>query len=514
MKVLYVCSELYPFLKTGGLADVSAGLPPALQALGCDVRLLLPAFPAIADQATGLRWMEPLPSDPTPWGSAPTLPPSSIALTTLPALDLPVYLVQSPDLFSRAGNPYLGPDGQDWSDNAQRFAALGWAGASLGQGLDADWVPDVIHCHDWHAGLTPAYVQAFRHHGLPTPATVFSIHNLAYQGLFPYSAFGSLGLPDAFFGIHGLEFFGQVSFMKSGLQYSDRITTVSPSYAQEILNPAQGCGLDGLLRERAHLLSGILNGVDYQIWNPAHDALLPATYDEKALSGKAAVKQALQKCLGLEQRPDALVFGVVSRLTEQKGLHLLPQVMDQLVALGGQLALLGEGNAALEHAFRQAAARYPGQVGVRIGYDETTAHTVLGGSDVVLVPSAFEPCGLTQLYGLRYGTLPLVRRVGGLADTVVDCTDTNRKAGTATGFVFDELSASALGDAMLRAFELFKTPKNWKIVQRQAMTLRFDWTAAGRQYCNLYQALRPDATPCTVRFTKVTHHESRPHLSI
>lgn len=495
MKVLYVCSELYPFLKTGGLADVSAGLPPALQALGCDVRLLLPAFPAIADKAIGVRWTSPLPNGLTPWGNTPDLPPVSIALTTLPDLAIPVYLVQAPPLYARSGNPYLGPDGQDWSDNAQRFAALGWAGANLGQGLDADWVPDVIHCHDWHAGLASAYVQAFRDCGFDTPATVFSIHNLAYQGLFPYDAFHTLGLPGPYFGIHGLEFFGQVSFMKSGLQFSDRITTVSPSYAQEILEPEQGCALDGLLRERAHLLSGILNGVDYQIWNPGNDSLLPAHYDANALAGKAIVKRALQERLGLAPQPGALVFGVVSRLSEQKGLHLLPQVMDDLVALGGQLALLGEGNAALEQAFREAAARYPGQVGVHIGYDEATAHTVLAGSDVVLVPSAFEPCGLTQLYGLRYGTLPLVRRVGGLADTVVDCTADTCSAGTATGFVFDELSANALRQAMQRAVELFKTPSNWQKVQRQAMRQRFDWEASARQYFSLYQTLRPDVAP-------------------
>lgn len=495
MKVLYVCSELYPFLKTGGLADVSAGLPPALQALECEVRMLLPAFPAIADKAIDFRWTTPLPNGPTPWGCAPELPPASIVLTALPDLALPVYLVQAPHLFSRPGNPYLAPDGRDWSDNAQRFAALGWAAASLGQGVDADWVPDIIHCHDWHAGLAPAYVQAFRDCGLDTPATVFSIHNLAYQGLFSYDAFHTLGLPEHYFGIHGLEYFGQVSFMKSGLQYSDRITTVSPSYAQEILKPEQGCGLDGLLRERAHLLEGILNGVDYEIWNPSNDALLPAAYDANALAGKAVVKRALQKRLGLAIEPGALVFGVVSRLSEQKGLHLLPQVMDELVKQGGQLALLGEGNAELEQAFRDAAARYPGQVGVLIGYDETTAHTVLGGSDVVLVPSAFEPCGLTQLYGLRYGTLPLVRRVGGLADTVVDCTDPSCSAATATGFVFDELSANALLHAMLRAFELFKTPSNWRKVQRRGMRLRFDWTASAGQYCKLYKTLRPNAAP-------------------
>ncbi len=489
MKVLYVCSELYPFLKTGGLADVSAGLPPALTALGCDVRMLLPAFPAIAKQATGQRAVAALPCDVTPWGKTPALAPSDIALAELPHWNTPVYLLRAPSLFDRAGNPYLGPDGIEWPDNAQRFAALGWAAACLGQGLDADWVPDIIHCHDWHTGLAPAYVQAFRDQGQRTPATVFSIHNLAYQGLFPYESFSTTGLPDSYFGLHGLEYFGQASYMKAALQFSDRITTVSPSYAQEILTEAMGCGLDGLLRERAHLLSGILNGVDYQIWDPASDPLLPKAFDAKRLAGKSSVKKALQKKLGLEPRPDALVFGVVSRLTAQKGLHLVPQILESLVNSGGQLALLGEGDAALEQAFREAALRFPGQVGICIGYDETTAHTVLGGADVVLVPSAFEPCGLTQLYGLRYGTVPLVRRVGGLADTVVDCTAENHAAQTATGFVFDTLSADALQATMLRAFDLFKDPKAWKVVQRRGMALQFDWHSSAQHYYNLYGTL-------------------------
>lgn len=488
MNVLYVCSELYPFLKTGGLADVSAGLPPALVALGCDVRMLLPAFPALAKNAEIRHSIAPLPCS-TPWGKAPDFAPADITLAELPGWHTPVYLLQAPSLFDRTGNPYLGPDDKDWPDNAKRFAALGWTAACLGQGLDAQWVPDIIHSHDWHAGLTPAYVQAFRDAGEDTPATVFSIHNLAYQGLFTYDDFCTLGLPDSYFGIHGVEYFGQVSFMKAALQFSDRITTVSPSYAREILTTEQGCGLDGLLRERAPLLSGILNGVDYDLWNPGNDPLLPQPYDAQHLSGKAAVKKTLQANFALELQPDALIFGVVSRLTAQKGLHLLPQVLDDLVQRGGQLALLGQGDAALEKAFREAAAKYPGQVGVRIGYDESTAHTVLAGADVVLVPSAFEPCGLTQLYGLRYGTLPLVRRVGGLADTVVDCTPENHANETATGFVFDALSAQDLQATVVRAFNLFKQPKEWKVVQRRGMALQFDWLASARHYCDLYVAL-------------------------
>jgi starch synthase len=493
MKVLYVCTELFPFLKTGGLADVGAGLPPALQALGCEVRLLLPAFPALASQAVAVRPVALSPGGPTPWGQAPALPAANVALARLPGFELPLYLVQAPALYARAGNPYLGPDGKEWEDNALRFAALGWAAAMLGQGLDPDWVPDIIHGHDWHAGLAPAYVRAFAAAGRATPATVFTIHNLAYQGLFPQAVFAQLGLPASLFGVDGLEFYGQVSFMKAALRYADRVTTVSPTYAREIMTEAQGCGLDGLLRERASQLSGILNGVDYQVWSPATDDVLATPYDVDTLPVKSGAKRALQKSLGLKPRAQALVLGVVSRLTAQKGLHLLPQVLAELVQHGGQLALLGQGDAALEQAFVDAALRYPGQVGVRIGYDEATAHAVMAGADVILLPSAFEPCGLTQLYGLRYGTLPLVRRVGGLADSVVDCTLENLDDGSATGFVFDELSAAALWRAMRRAFVLFRRPVAWAAVQRRGMGLRFDWLNTAQHYLAMYQSLRPGA---------------------
>jgi starch synthase len=489
MKVLFICTELYPFLKTGGLADVCAALPPALQAEGCDVRLLLPAFAAIVGASTGVRAIASLPTHASPWGVAPALPAADIALATMPGVEMPVYLLRAPDLYSRAGNPYMHGDGTEWPDNALRFAALGWAGAHLGQGLDPDWVPDVLHCHDWHTGLVATYVQAFRDAGCPTPTTVFTIHNLAYQGLFPYSDFTQVGLPASYFGIHGVEFYGQMSFMKAGIQHSDRITTVSPNYAREILTPEQGCGLEGLLQERAHLLSGVLNGVDDTVWDPETDTLLPYRFDARRLDGKAKVKRALQRSMGLEERPDALVFGVVSRLTAQKGLHLVAEVLSELVTMGGQLVILGQGNPTLETAFLDATRQYPGQVGVRIGYDEATAHRVFGGADIVLVPSTFEPCGLTQLYALRYGALPLVRRVGGLADTVVDCTTSNMDEGTATGFVFDELIAPALLACVKRAFTLYKNPKAWMIVQRRGMQLQFDWRAAARHYCNLYQAL-------------------------
>jgi starch synthase len=492
MKVLFVCAELYPFLKTGGLADVAAGLAPALKALGCDVRLLMPGFPALVKAARTTKPVAALPQKPMPWGPALQLPQASLVQAKLPGGVL-TYLVQSSALYSRPGNPYLGPSGKDWEDNALRFAALGWAAASLGQGLDPDWVPDLIHGHDWHAGLAPAYVRAFADAGCTVPATVFTIHNLAYQGLFHGELFPALGLPAAQFDVPGLEFFGQISFMKAALNFSDRLTTVSPTYAHEILSDPQGCGLDGVLRERAGVLSGILNGVDYQVWNPAADAFLSKPYDLDALQGKAIAKKKLQLDFGLVPLAKSMLVGVVSRLSTQKGLHLLPDVVDGLVQRGGQLALLGQGDAALEQTLVDAALRYPGQVAVRIGFDEATAHRVMAGADVIAVPSAFEPCGLTQLYGLRYGTLPLVRRVGGLADTVVDCSLENLEEGLATGFVFDAQSAEDLLAALRRAFALYRRPAQWRQVQRRGMAQRFDWPTAAQHYLAIYQSLRPGA---------------------
>jgi starch synthase len=496
VRVLHVCAELFPYLKTGGLAEVSAGLPPALQALGCSVRLLMPAFPALINQATASRLVARLPQGPMPWGAAPELPPAEILQVSLPGLALPLYLLQAPSLYARPGSPYLAPDGHAWQDNARRFSALAWAAAALGQGLDPDWLPDVIHSHDWHAGLAPAYVRAFADAGQSTPATVFTIHNLAYQGLFPGAVFSALGLPAHYFGVDGLEFYGQVSFMKAAIALADRVTTVSPTYAQEIMHEPQGCGLDGLLRKQAGRLSGILNGIDYQVWNPATDPWLPEPYDVDRLAGKSSAKAAIQQRFGLQVSPAALVLGVVSRLTAQKGLQLVLDALPELVQRGAQLVLLGQGESALEQCFVDAALRYPGQVGVQIGYDESTAHAIVAGADVMLVPSVFEPCGLTQLYGLRYGSLPLVRRVGGLADTVVDCTLENLDDASATGFVFDELSVPGLLSAVRRAMVLFRSPLQWAAVQRQGMALRFDWAGAARHYLAIYQSLRPAAGLC------------------
>jgi starch synthase len=501
-KVLYVCSEVYPLLKTGGLADVSAGLPPALAAAGADVRLLLPAFPSVvagvtpdgpalpvpAGGAPGLPWdLGPRPD--TAAGPAPWLQAGRIG-----ASGQPVLLLHAPGLYDRGGNPYLDATGRPWPDSAQQFAWLGWAAALLGTGLYPAWRPDVVHGHDWHTGLAFAYLHRLPPSGQRRPATVFTIHNLAYQGVFDAALRGPLGLPDALFHLDGLEFHGLVSFMKAGLLYSDAITTVSPTYAREITGPEQGCGLDGVLRARQAVLSGILNGVDDAVWNPDADPLVKPGFSATRLGGKAKAKARLQKTLGLEKRSEALLFAVVSRLTEQKGLHLLPAVVDELVQRGGQLAVLGAGDAAIEAALQDCAQRHPGQVALRVGYDEALAHGIIAGADVILLPSRFEPCGLTQLYGLRYGTLPLVRAVGGLADTVTDCSLENLDDGSASGFVFHDLNVADLSSALRRAFALQRRPADWLAVQRHAMALRFDWARAASDYLRVYQTALATAT--------------------
>lgn len=485
MRILQVCAEIFPLLKTGGLADVAGALPPALRALGGEPRVLLPGFPAILDALEGARELARLHAP-----GAMAAIDARLLLGRLPACDVDAYVIDAPSCYRRSGGPYADAQHHAYADNHLRFGLLGWTAAALGRGLDPDWRPQCVHAHDWHAALAPAYLRAAGEAGEPgVPGSVYTVHNLAYQGLFDAACFAELGLPAHFYAMHGLEFHGQLSFMKAGLYYADRITTVSPTYAREIQGPEQGCGLDGLLRERVHELHGILNGVDDAVWNPATDALLPARYDAARLAGKARCRKALRTELGLADAADGPLFCVVSRLTEQKGLHLVLHNLPAIVAGGGQFALLGSGDATLEAAFREAAAAQPQAVAVRLGYDENFAHRLIAGSDVILVPSRFEPCGLTQLYGLKYGTLPLVRRVGGLADTVADARletlDTD-----ATGFVFDEFSTAALQRAIERAGALFRRSADWKTVQRRAMTQNVGWRRAAEVYLALYRGLQ------------------------
>jgi starch synthase len=486
MRVLYVVAELYPWLKTGGLGDVAAALPPALHAQGVDVRLLLPGFPAFIDAfrlSEVARLRTPL-----------TVERARLCRGALPAGAVSAYVIDHPGLYDRPGGPYIAPDGGDWGDNHRRFAMLGWVAAALARGADPDWAPEIVHGHDWHAGLAPAYLAA------DPPAdgavkSVFTVHNLAYQGFFPPALFPDLALPPAFFSINGVEFYGGVAFMKAGLFYADQVTTVSPTYAAEIQTPAFGVGCDGLLRTRAAAgaLTGILNGVDPLVWAPEDDPILPRPYGiDDALEGKAAAKATLQRRLGLAEDADALLVGGVSRLTPQKGLDLLLASLPALVAGGGQLALLGTGDTDLESRFAAAADAYPGQIGVELGYDDPLSHLIIAGSDVIVVPSRFEPCGLTQLYALRYGALPLVRRVGGLADTVVDANAVTLAEGSATGFAFDDATPPALEAALQRATALFADRNAWRRLMRRAMTRDFSWEVAARRYVELYRTLVPD----------------------
>jgi starch synthase len=477
MRVLHVAAEIFPLVKTGGLADVLGALPQALIGQGADVRLLLPGLPAIAD---AVLHQKPVREIGTAFGAARV----TLRLGRMPYSHVPVYVLDAPYLYRRDGSPYQDSAGHEWPDNVQRFALLGWVAAHLAAGeLDADWMPELLHAHDWHAAMACAYVAA---HPPTRAATVFTVHNLAYQGLFPSGDFNLLGLPSRFMSSTGLEYHGQLSFMKAGLKFARRITTVSPTYAREIATHEFGFGLDGVVRGRGADVSGVLNGVDRTVWDPATDSSLAQRYSAREPAGKARCKAALQRELGLQVQVDEMLFGVVSRLTSQKGLDLMLAALPALLKRGAQFVLQGAGEPALEAAFLAAAQSHPRQVGVRIGYDEALAHRLIAGSDVIVVPSRFEPCGLIQLYGLRYGTLPVVRRVGGLADTVVDASEEAVAAGRATGFAFDAATTGALDAVLQRAAAAFARKPLWQSLMQRAMAQDFSWEGAAARYMALY----------------------------
>lgn len=476
MKVLHVCSELYPLLKTGGLADVIGALPFAQKMIGMDVRILLPAYPAILRGIPETHVVAEFDNF-----------AGHVVLQYGEYNGLGVYLIDAPHLYAREGNPYHDADYNDYGDNYKRFALLGWIGAELATGLDSWWRAEIVHGHDWHAGLAAAYLV---NKGKPAKS-VFTIHNLAYQGQFARRHLDEIGLPESMFDMNGLELFGQISYLKAGLYYSDAVTAVSPTYAQEITTEEFAYGLQGLLgslREQGKLV-GILNGVDEQIWHPSCDGYLQYHYKQKNIAGKKKNKAELQAYFNLPPKEEALLFVMVTRLTEQKGIDLLIESADEIVAQGGQLALLGSGAPHWEAAVRALAEAYPANIAVKIGYDEALSHLMVAGGDVILVPSRFEPCGLTQLYGLQYGTLPLVRQTGGLADTVVNSTTDSIKERTATGFVFQQASATDLRQAIRQAFSLWQKPKIWSMVRANAMSQDFSWRNAAQHYQALYRRL-------------------------
>ncbi|MGE0223067.1 MAG: glycogen synthase GlgA [Acetobacteraceae bacterium] len=472
MRVLAVTPEVFPLIKTGGLADVAGALPLALVAHGVRTTTLVPGYASVL---AALSDAEPVHAVEDLFGG-----PARVLRGSAAGLD--ILAIEAPHLYARPGNPYVGPDGRDWPDNAQRFAALGLIASDLVPVLS----PDIVHAHDWQAGLTPAYL---RYRSERPPGTVITVHNLAFQGQFPAHLLGVLHLPPQSWSIEGVEYYGSIGFLKAGLALADRITTVSPTYAEEIRTQDGGMGLDGLLRNRADVLHGIRNGIDDTIWDPATDPMIPAPFSATRWKRRAANKAALQVRLGLDAAPEALVFGVISRLTWQKGLDLVLADLAALLDRNAQLALLGSGDAALQEGFAAAASAHPGRIGCVIGYDEALAHLIQAGADALLVPSRFEPCGLTQLCALRYGAVPVVSRVGGLADTVIDASEAALAAGVATGVQFAPTTPAGLRSALRRTEALWRDQTAWRRMQRNAMQADVSWRRPASQYAALYRDL-------------------------
>jgi starch synthase len=476
MRVLMVASECAPFVKTGGLADVVGALPAALEKLGIEAQILLPAYPQLF----------PLLPKGNVVAKFKDLPGGPGRLVQVKAKGIQLLLLDAPQLFDRPGNLYGDEDGVDWPDNALRFGALAQAAAKVAMGAIKGYSPDILHAHDWQAALAPVYLKM---EGADQPATITTIHNIAFQGRFSSSEMRPLGLKEDWFHPEGLEYHGDISFLKGGLVYSDLITTVSPTYAYEILTPEFGMGLEGVLQARSSSLFGLLNGIDTEAWNPAKDKALARPYDARSLKRKVENRAAMSQRFGLDPNSSGPLFCVVSRLTDQKGLDALLEAVPHLVNSGAQLAVLGNGAAELEQGFRAAADAFPGQVGVYIGYDETLSHQLQGGSDAILIPSRFEPCGLTQLYGLRYGTLPVVARTGGLADTVIDANVAALDAGVATGFVAHSVTPDALRHVIDRVVTVYTDTKLWQNMQRTAMRQNVGWETSASGYADLYQML-------------------------
>ena len=480
LRVLSVASEIYPLIKTGGLADVTGALPKALKSEGIEARTVVPGYPDVLNE---LESADEVLRFPNFYGG-----PARVLSCSMAELDL--FILDAPHLFARPGNPYVAPDGADWPDNAIRFAALGRTAAEIGEGAIPAFVPDVVHAHDWQAGLTPAFLHYSER---PRPGTIMTVHNLAYQGKFPREMLRDIGLPPESFTIDGVEYYGGIGFLKAGLQFADRITTVSPTYAVEIQEPDAGMGLDGLLRARSDVLSGILNGIDIAVWNPGTDPRIASPFGVNTLADRAANKTALQRRFDLPLAPDAFLLGVISRLSWQKGLDLLLESLPLALCKGVQLVLLGNGDRDLEARYIAATKSYPDQIGVLIGYDENLAHLIQAGADGLVVPSRFEPCGLTQLCALRYGAIPIVSRVGGLADTVIDANEMTIPAGVATGIQFGPVTSENLTGAVRRAKGLFHNKPAWQRIQKNGMTVDVAWHNRARHYADLYrQIAKPD----------------------
>ena len=478
LAVLSVASEAVPLVKTGGLADVVGALPAALTPHGVDLTTLLPGYPAIM---AGIKRAKVLHSYDSLLGQPARLIAGKLGAHPLIVLDAPAF-------FNRQGGLYSDPQGRDWADNWRRFAALGRAAADLAGGAVKGRRFDLVHAHDWQAAMALAYLRFAPVKGSKPVPSVMTIHNMAFQGYYPKEIFRELGLPRSAWSMTGVEYHGGVGMLKAGMEAASMITTVSPTYADEIRNPEFGMGLEGLVASRGDRVRGIVNGIDSADWAPASDPHIASPFTERTLARRTANKRALEAEFGLEPG-DGPLFIVVSRLTWQKGMDVLVEVLDHLVGIGGRLALLGSGDAALVAGLQEGAARHPGKISVRIGYDEALSHRMQAGGDAILVPSRFEPCGLTQLYALAYGCVPVVARTGGLADTVIDANLAARAAGVATGFQFDGVNYHALAAAITRANALYYQPGEWKALQRNGMKADFSWKSSGAAYAQLYREL-------------------------
>ncbi|MBA2483814.1 MAG: glycogen synthase GlgA [Nitrosomonas sp.] len=483
LRILFITPEVHPLNKTGGLGDVSAALPAALRALRVDVRLLIPGYPQVL---SGLKYKRKL----AKFDTLPQFPSATLLSAKLPvnkSISVPVYVIDCPALYQREGGPYLDASGQDWADNGLRFGLLSKIGAILASDdSPLAWQPHVAHCNDWQSGLVPAYLHF---HSGKKAASLMTIHNLAFQGIFPPGNVAQLGLPSDSFNVNGVEYYGNMSFLKAGLYYSDHISTVSPSYAKEIQTETLGFGMQGLLTTRDKNLSGIINGIDTAEWNPASDSLIARTYTREKLSGKSANKKMLQLRMGLDVAPDIPLFGAVSRFSHQKGYDIMLQIAPMLIKIPAQLVILGSGMADLEAELASLSKAYPTKIAVSIGFDEKLSHLIEAGADGFLMPSRFEPCGLNQMYSQRYGTPPVAHATGGLQDSIVDCTPATMADGSASGFLFKHMAADDFMKAIQRAVTVYHTKKIWRRLQKNGMAKDFSWHVSALSYREIYLSL-------------------------
>lgn len=485
MKVLFVSSEVFPLIKTGGLADVSGSLPSALQHLGVDIRILMPGYPSVLKQLENLEHLAPL-------INLPMAENAELLIGTIKETQVKVMVIKLASLYERAGGPYSNSIGQDWPDNPARFGVLSKVAAILASAKSPinNWQPDIVHCNDWQTGLAPAFMKLTDN---SKAKSIISLHNMAFQGCHASEWVLKLGLPLTSFNVEGFEYHEQLSFLKAGIFYADALTTVSPSYAKEIQTAAFGFGLEGLLAKRGNEIKGILNGIETEEWNPSTDSYLIKNYDAAKIAGKKQVKKALQKKLALDNDANAPLLGVVSRLTFQKGLDLLLPSLQRLIDAGCQFVLLGSGESGLEAAFQDIAVQNPGKASVTIGYNEPLSHQIMAACDLFIMPSRFEPCGLNQLYGLAYGTPPIVNATGGLADSVIDTNSVSLKNKTANGFVMESVSAKALLASIQRALAVYsEDAKTWRKIQKNGMSQDLSWDKSAQEYLDLYNDLYND----------------------